>query len=115
MCPQNQSQTLILTPFIPISNTTENINFMYSFNIAPVFFIVAWFGFCGGMKSVELLGAFFHCCHYCFGYGVVAGWVGDEEGVLHVTGWMLLKDKEGVKVLETEVYMACFGTVSKAK
>ena len=81
---------------------------VYSLNVFPVFLVVAWLDFCLFRGGEETFRTGFHGVELRFCFGVCAGLVGfgrvgDEEGVLHVAGGVLLRDEEGVEVPEAGV------------
>ena len=78
---------------------------MYVF---PVLLVVPRLDICLFGRGEETLGSSFHGIDLGFVFRVGAWfvgfrWVGDEEGVLHVTGGMLLWDEKSIEVPEAGV------------
>lgn len=109
--PQHQTQRLVFGPGIAVSHRTESAVLVHVLDVLEVRFVVARLALPLALVRVQRLGAGFHGVHLRVYVGVCArlvglDGVGDEEGVLHVSGGVLLGDEEGVEVPEARVYVA---------
>ena len=83
---EDEPEGFLLAPGVAVADGAEGAGLVDRVDVGPVFFVVE--------DRVAVLGVWVRA-------GLVGlGGVGDEEGVLHVASWVLLRDEEGVEVPE---------------